>query len=405
MNILNINERVFNDHTITSKEYHTYLPYANSSLNKSDEIRIPIQTQDIYTYPAESFLEIDGVVLDESEKPSDTIKLVNNAFAFLFDEIRYELGGAIVDRVRNPGITALMKGYASFTEQECLRYQNAGWNQNEHLKIVDQTTGHFSVCIPLKILMGVFEDFRKIIVNIRQELVLIRSFSDNNCVLTTKTNEKPNIRVDKVTWKIEHIKVDDEAKLKLLSYIEHGRDLAISFRGWELHEYPLLQQNMQHTWNVKSVNQLEKPRYLLFGLQSDRKNQLSKDCSHFDHCNLTNFKAYLNSEIYPYDNLNINFDKKQYAILYEMYARFQQSYYYKSVGQPCLTLNKFIDIAPLVVIDCVYQVDTLKSGTVDIRLEFETNKNIPAGTCAYLLILHDRKIKYNPLTNIVKTEI
>ena len=119
MNILNINERVLSDHTITNKEYHTYLPYANTSLNKSDEIRIPIQTQDIYTFPAESFLEIEGVILDEEKKPSDTIMIVNNVFAFLFDEIRYELGGAIVDRVRNPGITALMKGYVSFTEQEC----------------------------------------------------------------------------------------------------------------------------------------------------------------------------------------------------------------------------------------------------------------------------------------------
>jgi len=290
MNILNINERVLSDHTITNKEYHTYLPYANTSLNKSDEIRIPIQTQDIYTFPAESFLEIEGVILDEEKKPSDTIKIVNNAFAFLFDEIRYELGGAIVDRVRNPGITALMKGYVSFTEQECLRYQNAGWNQKENPNVVN-TNGYFNVCIPLKMLMGVFEDFKKVVVNIRQELVLIRSFSDTNCVLTTKVNEKPNIQIDKVTWKIEHVKVDDEAKLKLLSYIEQGRDLTIAFRGWELHEYPLLQQTMKHSWNVKSVNQLEKPRYIIFGFQTGRKNQLSKDASRFDHCNLTNFQC------------------------------------------------------------------------------------------------------------------
>lgn len=404
MNILNIGERIFSDHSITSKEYHTYLPYANTSLNKSDEIRIPIQTQDIYTYPAESFLEIEGVIA--KDKATDVIKLANNAFTFLFDEIRYELGGVVVDRVRNPGITSLIKGYISFTEQECLRYQNAGWHApNTQSKDVADNE-HFNVCIPLKMLMGVFEDFKKIVVNIRQELVLIRSFSDTNSVVTSKAEEKtPNISIGKITWKIEHVKVDDEAKLKLLNYVEHGRDLTIAFRGWELHEYPLLQQTMQHTWNVKAVNQLEKPRFLIFGLQTNRKNKLEKDVSHFDHCNLTNFKAYLNSEIYPYDNLNVNFNKQQWAILYEMYARFQQSYYYKTVGQPCLTLQKFMEIAPLVVVDCCYQVDTLKSGTVDIRLEFETNKNIPANTCAYLLILHDKKVKYNPLTSIVKTEV
>ena len=90
---------------------------------------------------------------------------------------------------------------------------------------------------------------------------------------------------------------------------------------------------------------------------------MSKDASHFDHCNLTNFKTYLNSEIYPYDNLNINFDNKQFAVLYEMYSRVQQYYYYKTIGQPCLSLDKFIETAPLVVIDCCHQIDTPKSGT------------------------------------------
>ena len=37
------------DETIWEKEYHTHNPYASSKLNNNDEIRIPIQQQDIYT--------------------------------------------------------------------------------------------------------------------------------------------------------------------------------------------------------------------------------------------------------------------------------------------------------------------------------------------------------------------
>ena len=85
-----------------------------------------------------------------------------------------------------------------------------------------------------------------------------------------------------------------------------------------------------------------------------------------------------------------------------MYARFQESYYYKNPGEPCLTLSKFHDIAPLIVIDCSRQNDSLKTGSVDIRLEFETNQNIPANTSAYCIILHDRLVRYNPLTNVIK---
>lgn len=400
MNILNIGEKVFSDHSITSKEYHTYLPYANTSLNKADEIRIPIQAQDVYTYPGESYIEIQGIIMDENKKSSTTLEIINNGILFLFDEIRYELGGTLVDRVRSPGITTLMKGFPSFTGPECLRYQNAGWTIPN---ITKTSSGYFNVCIPLKIIMGVFEDFKKIILNVKQELILIRSFSDNNCLVSSKVGEKANIRVDKVAWHIEHVKVDDSSKLKLLNFIEQGRDLSIAFRGWELHEYPSLKETMQHTWNVKAINQMEKPRFIIFGFQSGRKNNLGKNNSVFDHCDIANFKVYLNSEIYPYDNLNLNFEKGHYSKLYEMFARFQQSYYYKNMGEPCIGLEKFKEVAPLVVIDCCYQVDTIKNGNVDVRFEFETNKNIPALTSAYALILHDKKIRYNPLTSIVKS--
>lgn len=124
--------------------------------------------------------------------------------------------------------------------------------------------------------------------------------------------------------------------------------------------------------------------------------------SYFDHCKLTTMNLYLNSETYPYDSLNLNFDNNQYAILYEMYAQFQQSYYERE-NEPVLSPDKFKGIAPLVVIDCSHQNETLKSGAVDIRLEFETSENMPAETTAYCLILHDRIVKYNPLTNAVRT--
>jgi hypothetical protein len=85
----------------------------------------------------------------------------------------------------------------------------------------------------------------------------------------------------------------------------------------ELHEYPMLSQTHRHTWAIKSS--IEKPQYIVFGLQTDRKDQIRKDCSRFDHCNLSNIKVFLNDTVYPYDNLNINYANNQYALLYDIY--------------------------------------------------------------------------------------
>ena len=90
-------EPVFDDH-IVKIETHTYNPYANTTFGYSDEIRIPIQQQDLYTLPCESFLYVEGK-LSSNEKPSaDRVPpiattLVNNCVAFMFEEIRYELDG------------------------------------------------------------------------------------------------------------------------------------------------------------------------------------------------------------------------------------------------------------------------------------------------------------------------
>lgn len=402
-NILNIHEHVTVDNSISKLEYHTHQPYASTSFNNNDEIRIPIQTQDIYTLPAQSFLYIEGKLLDQAGAASATLSFVNCGIPFLFDEIRYELGGSVVDRVRNPGITALMKGYVSYTENECVKLRNSGWSHLENPKNIVDDNGNFSVCIPLKMLFGFAEDFNKIIINTRQELILIRSTSDVNAIHTNKENETPKITLQKILWKVPHVSVSDTEKLRLLKHIENGRDLDVPFRCWQLQEYPLLQETMRHSWAVKTSAQLEKPRFIIFGFQTNRKNTPARMMSQFDHCNLTNIKLYLNSEVYPYDNLNINFDNKQWTILYEMYTQFQKSYYYKNQNEPCLSPENYLQMAPLVVIDCSRQNDdVIKGGAVDIRIEFETNKNIASNTSAYCLILHDRLVKYNPLTSVVR---
>jgi len=66
-----------------------------------------------------------------------------------------------------------------------------------------------------------------------------------------------------------------------------------------------------------------------------------------------------------------------------------------------LTFTTFLHNGPFVIIDCSRQNESVKSGTVDVRLDFEC-KDLPANTTAYCLIIHDRVVQYNPLTNVVR---
>lgn len=110
---------------------------------------------------------------------------------------------------------------------------------------------------------------------------------------------------------------------------------------------------------------------------------------------------YLNGERFPYDNINIDFDNNRYAILYDMYARFQQVYYHQ-VGEPLLSPELFKGYYPLVGIDCSHQSDKIHKSSVEIKIEFTTKNPIPDGTTAYCLVLHDKVFHYSPLTKLVR---
>jgi len=79
-----------------------------------------------------------------------------------------------------------------------------------------------------------------------------------------------------------------------------------------------------------------------------------------------------------------------------MYCRFQTVYYGKE-AEPLLSKTEFLIDAPLVVIDCSKQNELLKSGSVDVRVEFESHANFSAETTAYCLIIRDRAVDYSPL--------
>ena len=87
-----------------------------------------------------------------------------------------------------------------------------------------------------------------------------------------------------------------------------------------------------------------------------------------------------------------------------MYTNFQANYCGKE-PQAYLSKSDFLQFPPLIAIDCLKQNESLKSGPVDILLEFESKENFPAQTAAYCLILHDRVIEYKPISGGIKKRI
>lgn len=399
MSVLNVGEKVLIDNSIVSRQFHTHQPYT-TRFSSNDEIRIPIQ-EDLCTLPSQSYLYIEG-------KSPSGYTFINNGVAHLFSEIRYEINGIVVDSTINPGITTTMKGYVSYSQADLNRLRNAGWLAKGDSEFTG-SNGSFSACIPLKMLLGFAEDYNKVLLNIRQELVLIRANSDHDAlkksVSTTiaagDENKTPSVEINKIYWKVPHISPGLSEELALTKYINKNLDTQVAFRSWKLHIIPGISQVTQHSYTIATTTKLQTPRYIVVGFQTDRLKKVNKDSSLFDQCNLKEIRAYLNTERFPYDNLNIAYNKNQYTILYDMYSTFQSKYYGKQ-NSPMYKPEDFKTEVPLAVLDCTNQKDYLQANAVVFRLEFETSQNMPKDTIAYCLVLHDCVFTYNALTKAVK---
>ena len=77
-----------------------------------------------------------------------TTRFVSNAICHLFSEICYELNAEVIDRSKNVGIATLMKGYPSYTLNQIVHLENAGWLSNVENQSILDAHGNFDVVIP-----------------------------------------------------------------------------------------------------------------------------------------------------------------------------------------------------------------------------------------------------------------
>lgn len=228
--ILSIGDQPIHDSTIIHHQYHAYSPYT-SSFDNNDEIRIAIQSQNLYVLPSESYLYLEVAVSRKSGADHADVggTWTANYATYLFSEIRYELNGVEIDRTKNVGLASNMKRFSALSNS---RYNTLMSVYNDTTMIMKT----YSFIIPVNQLLGFCDDYKKIILNAKHELVLVRNRS--NVYSYEATTESFNIKLTKIQWKVPHITLSDQAKLAMLRYLEKKQTISVPYRSWDLYEMP-----------------------------------------------------------------------------------------------------------------------------------------------------------------------
>ena len=438
--ILQITEDIPVDDSIYDYEYKEYNPIAGTDYNRGS-IVLTIESQDIYTHPAESFLVIEGQLLKANGNDYeniDNITLINNGMMYLFSDVRYHLASHEIEVLQNPGHATTMLGLLKYPDDFYkVHGLNQLWFKDDHLEPDQEANtgfkkrheyiikspnpkGSFSFKIPLKHFLGFCEDYKKILYGMQQRLTLTRT-GDNNAIFKgTKTVNNVAVVIDvgkvdikRIRWFMPHIIPSDAYRLQLDKIIEKKEKIPVGYRMLQCDSTQVPANIKPFSWRLGVKSSPDIPRFIIVGFQSNKNDLQTQNPAIFNNLNVRNIYVTLNAKRYPDTDYDNDFTINQYSRIYRDAASFRKKFFNMDelVSNCGIDPIEFKNFYPLYVFDVTEQSEKLKTSVSDIHIKASFGDglagaaNPPDGTIAYAVIISDRLFHFvsdgSKITNIV----
>ena len=434
--ILQITEDIPVDDSIYEYEYKEYNPIAGAPLNRGS-IVLTIESQDIYTHPAESFLIVEGKLVKKTNGgvyDADTlITLINNGIMYLFSDVRYHLASHEIEVLQNPGHATTILGMLKFPDDfsksqglnQCWIKDTGegntvvdGDNPNDGFKLrrnyiinMPASRGHFCFKIPLKHFLGFCEDYKKILYGMQQRLTLTRT-SDDNAIFRANGVDEGKVDIERIKWFMLHVIPSDAYRLQLDKIIEKKEKIPVGYRMLQCDNTSITGTNF--TWRLGVKSSPDIPRFIIVGFQIKRNNNQEENPARFDNCDIGNIYVTLNAKRYPDTDYDIKFNENRFCRIYGDSSTFRKKFYNMDelVSNHNINPVDYKNLYPIFVFDVTKQSEKLKTAVSDIhvKMRFNTNPaldrdNNPRNVMAYAVIISDRLFHFvsdgSKITNIV----
>ena len=421
--ILRITDPILSDDSIDRYEDIEYEPVAGTNLNNSGgDIRLYIETQDIFTHPSKSYLIIEGRLLKADNNfygNNDLITLTNNGVMHLFRSIRYELSGQEIESVTHPGQATTMLGLLKYPDDfskskglnqswykdtlTTAEADNAGWEIRRNYIIKNsEPKGSFSFKIPLKHIFGFCEDYDKVVYGLKHALTLTRN-NDNDAIFKNNAEDAHHndvyadgkIMLSKISWFMPHVTPADKDKMELYKIIERKEKLPVGYRMIQC-DAAAIPRTTSFSWRLSVKSSPEVPRFIIVGFQTNKSGNRKANLSIFDHVRVNNIYVMLNSTRYPTADYNISFLATKFSRVYGDVAEFRTKFFNMDelVSNPYITPSDYRTLYPLFLFDVSVQSEKLNYCTTDIQIKMHFNANVPENTQAYAVTIRDRLINF-----------
>ena len=414
--ILRITDPIPKDDSIDKYEEIAYEPVAGTNLNASgQDIRLTIETQDIFTHPSESFLIIEGRLLkadNTAYAAADLITLTNNGIMHLFKSIRYDLSGQEIENIMNVGQATTMLGLLKYPDDfskskglNQLWYKDTTLNANnnnigfrfrrQHIILNADPIGTFSFKIPLKHIFGFCDDYDKVVYGLKHNLTLTRN-NDNDAIFRAGAADAGKVILSKISWFMPHVTPADKDKMELYKIIERKEKIPVGYRMIQCDSATIPEHSTSFSWRLSVKSSPEVPRFIIVGFQTNKIGNQEQNPSIFNTVNVSNIYVMLNSMRYPTTDYNISFEEQRFSRAYGDAAEFRSKFFNMDelISSPNINPTDYRLLYPLFLFDVSKQSEKIKYSTTDIQVKMFFSDGVERNTQVYGVIISDRLINF-----------
>ena len=421
---LEIFERPIEDDSIESFEYIEYLPVNSNNMDKSGDHTIYVKDDNIYLLPHKAYVEVRGklVKADGSNyAATDAVSLTNNGWS-LFQSLKYHINEKLVEEISEylPQASTIMNlvlfsdDYSRSSATNMMWYRDTGKGEaklDEFTKGADliavgtvgdgdalnggpfraglnkfsrksdfnlgfkirQTLAagskQMSMLLPLSSVLGSHRDINTVMFGVRHKYIFTRAKTDNyihradGAAAGRFVINHMSIWMPKIEPKL-NIKVELEKRL-----VSKERQ-QLYFEQTRVYRQQFESAKTKTTWSVGSYPNGELPRHIFVAFAStERDEDQEQNNQIFDHGNLTNLYAQINSKKYPEQTLETDFSSASgnYTRAYMMFQEAMHKYSDTDSGSQ-ISVEDFASLYPIFHIDVSKHKDELKLGHVEVTL-------------------------------------
>ena len=283
------------DESIEEYEYHEYESITVTNLNNGGDIRISIESQDVFAHPSESYLIFEGRLTKAygtAYANADEVALTNNAIMHRFSRIEYHLSNLMIESINYPGQATTMLGLLKYpddfstdqglnqlwykdTERTAAKADHNGFAARHAYLIQSPTVkGTFSFRIPIKRIFSFCEDYDKIVYGLKHSLTLVRQ-TDDDASFRGATAGAGKVSLDKISWFMPQVIPADAEKFSIYKTIESNVKLPVAYRARQC-DILSVPESTSFTWRVSAKTAPEKPRFIIVGFQTAKDGDQTK---------------------------------------------------------------------------------------------------------------------------------